>query len=932
MKYLPRFILRIAFSFTLLSSSQAIELPPMVDSYVRHGELANGLRYLIMPAKEPAGKVEVQLLVNVGSLSESDQERGFAHLLEHMAFRRTQNFGQGQVKAFVESEGMRLGHDTNAFTSHETTIYKLSVSKSQADKALLLLADWAAGAIQIDSAELAAEKKVVLDEGRSRATGIDFFGQLLQKMYPNSRYPQRLPIGDIKVIEQASAEQLQAFYQREYQAQRMTVMIAGDIDVDATESQIKARFAAVKQGEAAREYAVPASDQGLRLFSHRNVEWLAQPVVRWTWLLPLESVANLDGAMRNFRYEMLAILLQQRLIAQAKNPNSALMETFAQFQLAAPLVPARQGELSVEAIAKGNQLKEALRELYRELERAQRFGFTEAEVKAAFELRQSQGPDQLNNVQWTRQMLQYVRYGDALRLPYEAGYLRRQFNAATQPADYQQLLQALLKNPNQLAYMLLPKQLSSFSLLTEQSVKSMVADIQAEKLEPHAEVEVKGLIANPPSEGKIIKREPDPATGGRVLTLSNGIEVFTAPGQTNRVGFAAIAKGGLLALDRKLWSAGRVANQYLLRVGLGDLTFNELNQVLQSKGAVFVPLINVDQFAWLGEAPSTQLETLLQMQYLAFTSRRQDDAERKTSSDLYFQHVMVSSNGLIDYLNARRYGEHWPLPQNWSKADVATNLKQLNEVRERWLNNPAQFRFVLTGIDNHSQYHEQLIERYIGGLPTQPKTSVTLPRLSVVTPAGIAQPLNDLKGAVRVMQVGVQVPPSSESAVLTDALAELIRLRLMAALRESAGETYGVNVWTSFTESQGALINVLFQNDTAKCSDTEKIVETELRRLLNQPASEQEVQAVRDKITKMIAELPQTPIQYANLLATHRWLNQDKPLAKLPDLAEYTPEMLFKYTQAWLAPGNWSSGAFNCHNPIDFSQLKAPAATQQASK
>ncbi len=56
MKYLPRFMVSIAFSFTLLSTSQAIELPPMVDSYVRHGELANGLRYLIMPAKEPFGK------------------------------------------------------------------------------------------------------------------------------------------------------------------------------------------------------------------------------------------------------------------------------------------------------------------------------------------------------------------------------------------------------------------------------------------------------------------------------------------------------------------------------------------------------------------------------------------------------------------------------------------------------------------------------------------------------------------------------------------------------------------------------------------------------------------------------------------------------------------------------------------------------------
>ncbi|MBM5575605.1 pitrilysin family protein [Deefgea sp. CFH1-16] len=100
-----------------------LKILPVLAPDIIQGQLNNGLHYFIKPNQQPSNKVEMRLVVNVGSMSEKDDELGVAHLLEHMAFRQTKNFKAGQVKAFLDSHGMRWGGDSNAFTSHENTVY-----------------------------------------------------------------------------------------------------------------------------------------------------------------------------------------------------------------------------------------------------------------------------------------------------------------------------------------------------------------------------------------------------------------------------------------------------------------------------------------------------------------------------------------------------------------------------------------------------------------------------------------------------------------------------------------------------------------------------------------------------------------------------------------------------------------------------------------
>ncbi len=929
MKYFLQIVLIALLPMSAHARETKLELPPMIAPEIRHGQLPNGLRYFIKENANPAGKVEMRLLVNVGSMHEAEDERGLAHLLEHMALRRTQHFGQGKVKAFIESEGMRLGHDTNAFTSHETTIYKLVVGNQQADQALQLLADWASGGIVLDAAELATEKNVVLDEGRQRAEGSVFYQQLMQTLFPNSKYPERLAIGSADVVKNVSLEKLQAFYQREYQAQRMTLMIAGDVNPAELEKNILAQFAAVQKDSSAVNLPPPAAVKNLRLFSHRDMPGLAQPVVRWTWVLPVESMADSDAALRDFRYEMLSILIQQRLASQSRQANSALLETFGLYTHGGWALPTQQTELSFEAVVKDNKLKDALREIYRELERAKRFGFTDAEIKTAFAIRQKQSSEVLTNPQWADQMLNHVRFGESLRQPATLATLRDQFALQTSAADLQRQLQQLLQQENQVAYILQPKILTSLTLFSESSLRSMVEEVQRETMTEQAKTATKPLIAQPPIAGEMLAQTMDEASGGQLLKLSNGIEVLVIPPTfpNEDVGFAAVSHGGLLGLDKKLWPAGRVMNQYFVRVGLGDLSFSEVNQHLSLHPVTYQAVLGVDQFALLATAKQTELEALLQLQYLAFTSRRDDEAVRKASVDAAYQQSMGNYNTLISTLNTRRYGEHWPIPEYWIKDHFDTDSAQLAAVRQQLLANPAEFRFVITGVTMTAQVR-QWIELYLGSLPTQPISAVTLPALSHGTPANLQQNAANLKDALRVLQVGLKVEPSIDSLVMSEALAELVRMRLFQALREVSGDTYGVQVGTEVNPSQGTLITVVFQNARAQCKSTASVVETELARLLASPPSEVEVQAVRDKINKTLVDLPRNPQMYANVMASQWLRNQGEALKKLPDLADYTPEMMHGFVKSWLSADRWTSGSFNCKNDIDFGKLRAATVIQ----
>ena len=103
-----------------------------VDDKIRIGKLENDFTYYIRENKKPENRVELRLAVNAGSILENEDQRGLAHLLEHMAFNGTKHFEKNELIEYLQTIGVKFGPDLNAYTSFDETVYMLTIPSDSA--------------------------------------------------------------------------------------------------------------------------------------------------------------------------------------------------------------------------------------------------------------------------------------------------------------------------------------------------------------------------------------------------------------------------------------------------------------------------------------------------------------------------------------------------------------------------------------------------------------------------------------------------------------------------------------------------------------------------------------------------------------------------------------------------------------------------------
>lgn len=64
-----------------------------LDPAVLQGAFSTGMNYYIRANLEPPGRAELIVAIKVGSVHEKEDERGIAHMLEHLTFRGSKDDG-----------------------------------------------------------------------------------------------------------------------------------------------------------------------------------------------------------------------------------------------------------------------------------------------------------------------------------------------------------------------------------------------------------------------------------------------------------------------------------------------------------------------------------------------------------------------------------------------------------------------------------------------------------------------------------------------------------------------------------------------------------------------------------------------------------------------------------------------------------------------
>ena len=101
------------------------------DPAWRFGTLPNGLRYAVRRNALPAGQVSIRIRIDAGSLHEQDNERGWAHFVEHHAVPRHRFHPDRRAREVWQELGASFGSDSNASTSATETVYQLNLPHAE---------------------------------------------------------------------------------------------------------------------------------------------------------------------------------------------------------------------------------------------------------------------------------------------------------------------------------------------------------------------------------------------------------------------------------------------------------------------------------------------------------------------------------------------------------------------------------------------------------------------------------------------------------------------------------------------------------------------------------------------------------------------------------------------------------------------------------
>jgi len=214
MKYRFLLFLFVAIS-SVLQAQMAPSDPLPLTPDIQTGKLDNGLTYYIRKNAKPEKKVELRLVVNAGSILETDKQQGLAHFCEHMAFNGTKNFPKNELVSFLQSMGVRFGADLNAYTSFDETVYMLPIPLDQPgnlEKGFQVLEDWAHNCTY-DPAEIDKERGVVLEEARLGKGADDrMLKKYIGPLFAGSQYAKRIPIGKEEILKNAPYKTFKSFY------------------------------------------------------------------------------------------------------------------------------------------------------------------------------------------------------------------------------------------------------------------------------------------------------------------------------------------------------------------------------------------------------------------------------------------------------------------------------------------------------------------------------------------------------------------------------------------------------------------------------------------------------------------------------------------------------------------------------------------------
>lgn len=804
-----------SISCSTTSNKNTNQTALVMDSEVTSGRLQNGMSFIIKENSIPANRISFRLVVKAGSLNEKDNQKGLSHFIEHLAFNGTKNFEKNEIIHYFEKIGMQFGAGLNAYTSFEETVYNLEIPADDPEilkTALAIIHDWAC-AISFEEEEIEKERKVIVEEWRSRSLGLQ--GRISDNILPfimeDSLYKDRMPIGDMQIINNVSREEILSFYNTWYRPDLMTIIAVGDIDAELLESQIKENFSKIPENKEKITYP----NNKIPLKTDKKFCIMKDPEQPYPLVNIFSRNTNYhpttteEDVKNNLISNIAATILHLRFSEISNLPD-------------APWLSAGIGETQYNNndsfyylgfVPKEGKFIDAFKASLDQLDKIKTFGVTEDELARTKELILSSAEQQLINKDkelsnvYISQYLSYTLGGHIP--PSTPDFVRIVKEKLPQITiqDINYFLENILIDYGSHFFAVIPEGYPD--LPTEEELHTIWTEHKNTQLSAYQEEELfTSFMEKPEKKGKILSTKEIKELDLQETILENGIKILTKKTdfEKNKLYMHAYSKGGHYYLDDKDYPSYCYATDYMITSGINGHTYNQIIKFISSKSNFNINLgINKTNEYFQATIQNQESELLLQFINCAFTKTSFDPKmwtilmeNAKVLAQSYYnspQNVFSNQINQILYKDSIR---HVAFDENFISQ---MNPQSAQAIYKDRFANPADFTFVFVGDFDQDKLLE-LCQYYLGSMETSPEREELLYKYWDF-PEGIntatVKKGKDKQGAVEII-FGGQLPPESDleknykEKQEISQMINFLDIKLREIIREDKGGSYGINV------------------------------------------------------------------------------------------------------------------------------------------
>lgn len=856
---------------------------------VKHGVLQNGIKYFILPNKQPEKKAELRLVILSGSLNEREDQRGLAHFVEHMLFNGTKNFPGNKVVDFLEILGMKFGPEINAYTSTEETVYMLTVPTDRntvLDSAFMILSDWAINAT-FDSLEIEKERGVVLEEMRMGKGAAE---RIRDKQFPvlfhNSRFAERLPIGKEEVLKNFPHKSLTDYYREWYRPELMSIVAVGDFDANDIENLILKHFDPIPGFASAKKrviYGVP--DHNERLYTITGDKEVTTTSLTIVHKRPVLKANTREEYRNALVLNLISTMLNERLFDLSKKIDAPFLQgggytTGLSYD---------KGAFVLYMTPKENMVDSAFFLLNLEAERMKQFGFNSDEFGRAIE-NMNAGMDNYfkeKDNQYSNGIVNAILdqvINDAIYTDIEAGYaIYKEIIPTISLEDVNQASKSLTTDSNLVVMISYPEK-DGIKIPTETEFEKIYSSVKNVKLAtPVAASTDRPLIKEEPAPGKIVKEEDFGIFDIKKWTLDNGAVVYLKKTelQQDEVMMYGFSKGGLSKVEDSDLVSAKYSNSIIEESGLGDFNLTDLSKKLSGKMVSLTTGISDLSESIQGKTSLKDIEDFFHLIYLTFTNPRLDPEASEVFIDKmknYLQNAGMSpDNVFYDTIVVSLFGNNPRMkPMSIDQLDLLIPSKSYQIFQERF-NSASDFEFVFVG-NYDEDIMRSLICRYIA---SQPKVS----KENWIDRGVRYADKNDEKtvkmGSEQKATVFLSFPGKFEwtkkNAMELTTLQKIFDIQLNEVIREELGGSYSVSASTTYNKYPEPVFNnsVYFNCDPARIDELVSRVMLMIDSLKTSFADETTLTKAKENQYKEIDDTFQENSSILNLISSYLLFDAD---------------------------------------------------------